>query len=187
MRIAYLRVSTEDQSPARQEIVADKFFEEKASGATRDRPALTAMLEQLRNGDEVYVWSLDRLARSLVDLEALIFEIQKRGASLHAISENLVFRPENDDPFSALTMRLLGSVAQFERDILARRQREGIKKAKASGKYKGRKRSIDRKVVCKLFKYGLSRRQIALQLDIARSSVSRILAEGREGVANSSG
>lgn len=177
MRIAYLRVSTEDQSLARQEIVADKFFEEKASGATRDRPALTAMLEQLRNGDEVYVWSLDRLARSLVDLEVLICEIQKKGASLHAISEALVFRPGKDDPFSALTMRLLGSVAQFERDILARRQREGIQKAKAAGKYKGRRPSIDRSAVLRLAEYGLSQRQIARQLSIARSSVARILAE----------
>lgn len=175
MRIAYRRVSSDAQNLDRQDIAAERVYEEKLTGSNRDRPQLQLMLSQLRAGDEVHVWSLDRLARSVVDLEAIIAEVRASGASIRFQSENLSFHPGSEDPFSDLLMRLLGAVAQFERDILRRRQREGIQKAKAAGRYKGRPKSIDRTTVHQLAKYGLSQRQIARNLGIARSSVARIL------------
>lgn len=177
MKLAYLRVSTSEQSLARQEIDADRVYEEHASGVSKCRPVLDSLLDHLRSGDEVHVWSIDRLARSVVDLEHLLSQMLDRGASVHFMSERLTFKPGTSDPFAELTMRLISSVAQFERQIIKQRQKEGIAKAKNAGRYRGRKPSIDRDTVRKLAEFGLSRRQIAKQLGIARSSVSRILSE----------
>ncbi|UMA65697.1 recombinase family protein [Roseivivax marinus] len=175
MRIAYRRVSSDSQNFDRQDLDAEKVFEEKITGSSRDRPQLQSMLDQLRPGDEIHVWSLDRLARSVVDLEAIVEQVRAAGAAIHFKSEGLSFKPEADDPFTDLMMRLLGAVGQFERDILRQRQREGIAKARAAGRYKGRPQSIDRQAVKQLAEYGLSQRQIARNLGIARSSVARIL------------
>jgi DNA invertase Pin-like site-specific DNA recombinase len=139
-RVGYLRVSTVDQSTARQldGQDLDQTFEDKVSGATTDRPQLQAALKHCRKGDTLVVHSMDRLARNLGDLKAIIDWLTKRGVSVEFIKERQTFRPEQDDPMATLMLHLLGAVAQFERDLIKGRQREGIALAKDRGVYKGR-------------------------------------------------
>jgi DNA invertase Pin-like site-specific DNA recombinase len=139
-RVGYLRVSTLDQSTARQldGLKLDEVFEDKVSGATVERPQLQAALKHCRKGDTLVVHSMDRLARNLGDLKAIIDSLTQRGVSVEFIKERQTFRPEQDDPMATLMLHLLGAVAQFERDLIRERQREGIELAKGRGVYKGR-------------------------------------------------
>lgn len=111
MKIGYRRVSTLDQNLDRQDIGSlDKVFEEHVSGATaKDRPALQDMIEFARDGDEVVVWSIDRLARDLRDLQAIIQSLIDKGVSVTFLSEKLTFSPSSDDPFSNLQLHLMGA------------------------------------------------------------------------------
>ena len=142
-RIGYVRVSTVDQHTDRQlsDLQLDRVFIEHASGKNvGDRPALNEMLAFIREGDDVYVHSMDRLARNLRDLLSLVEQINAKGVTLHFVTENLSFHPNAEaNPMATLMLSLLGAVAQFERSLILERQREGIAKAKARGAYKGRK------------------------------------------------
>lgn len=143
--VAYIRVSSISQNVDRQDfkgIEIDKTFEDKASGKNKERPALQQMLDYIRDNDNVYVHSIDRLARSLVDLNNIVDEIKSKGASIHFVKESLSFDAIKSDHTSELMFNILGSFAQFERQILKERQAEGIAKAKAKGKYKGREKSL---------------------------------------------
>ena len=142
-KIGYVRVSTVDQNTDRQlsGLVLDRVFTEHASGKNvGGRPALNEMLAFIREGDDVYVHSMDRLARNLRDLLSLVEQINGKGVTLHFVTENLSFQPNAEaNPMATLMLSLLGAVAQFERSLILERQREGIAKAKARGAYKGRK------------------------------------------------
>lgn len=142
-KIGYVRVSTVDQHTDRQlsGLELDRMFTERASGKNvGDRPALQEMIAFIREGDEVYVHSMDRLARNLRDLLSLVEQINRKGVTLHFVTENLTFAPNAEaNPMATLMLSLLGAVAQFERSLILERQREGIAKAKARGAYKGRK------------------------------------------------
>ena len=135
--VAYIRVSSEGQSTDRQEDLAvevSRVFREKASASTRQRPVLNEMLAYVREGDQVNVWSMDRLARSLRDLEGLVKELVDKGVSVKFVKESLVFSPDRDDPYATLTLQLLGAVAQFERAIIRARQAEGDRESKGEGR-----------------------------------------------------
>jgi len=174
--IAYLRVSTVDQSLARQDITdADKVFEEKLSGKDRNRPALQQMLEYVREGDLVKVWDISRLARDLMDLQQIIQEINDKGATITFITENLTFGPDQDNPMATMQLQMMGAFAQFERAVKKQRQLEGIAKAKDRGIYKGGKRMINRERVRELHAEGLSTYKIADTMGISRMSVHRII------------
>ena len=175
-KIGYQRVSTTDQNTDRQELNVDRIFEDKASGKDADRPALKEMLAYIRGGDEVVVFSIDRLARNLRDLEDIIREVNAKGASVTFLSEKLTFSG-SDDAMSTLMLQMMGSFAQFERSMILKRQAEGIAVAKAKGAYKGRKASIDRDVISNMIKAGSSLTSIATSLGISRQSVHRIKAE----------
>ena len=181
-KIGYQRVSTTDQNTDRQELDVDRIFEDKASGKDADRPALKEMLAYIRGGDEVVVFSIDRLARNLRDLEDIIKEINGKDASATFLSEHLTFSG-SDDAMSTLMLQMMGSFAQFERSMILKRQAEGIAAAKAkrhtTGEvvYKCRKASIDRDVISKMIKAGSSLTSIAKSLGISRQSVHRIKAE----------
>lgn len=142
-RIGYKRVSTVDQNTARQleGIQVDKCFEDKASGKDTDRPQLQAALEFVRDGDTLIVHSMDRLARNLTDLRAMVDKLTAKGVKVEFLKEHLTFTGE-DSPMSNLLLSMLGAVAEFERALIRERQREGIKIAKTAGVYKGRKRSL---------------------------------------------
>ena len=175
-KIGYQRVSTTDQNTDRQELDVDRTFEDKASGKDADRPALKEMLAYIRGGDEVVVFSIDRLARNLRDLEDIIREVNAKGASVTFLSEKLTFSG-SDDAMSTLMLQMMGSFAQFERSMILKRQAEGIAVAKAKGAYKGRKASIDRDVISNMIKAGSSLTSIAKSLGISRQSVHRMKAE----------
>lgn len=176
MRIGYRRVSTEDQNLDRQELAdCEKLFEEKLSGASRERPALKALIEWAREGDEVIVHSLDRLARDLRDLQSIVQELNDKRVAVEFMAERLRFEPGADDPLSRLQLQLMGAFAEFERNIIRKRQAEGIARAKAKGAYKGRKPSIDREEVQRLYNDGVGAAEIARRLNIGRASVYRVL------------
>ena len=141
--VGYLRVSTVDQSTARQldGVALDKIFEDKASGKDVKRPQLEACLAHLREGDTLHVHSMDRLCRNLDDLRRIVKDLTARGVIVRFHKEHLSFTGE-DSPMSNLLLSMLGAVAEFERALIRERQLEGIAIAKATGAYKGRKPSL---------------------------------------------
>lgn len=176
MKIGYRRVSTTDQNLDRQELEGcEKVFEEKRSGAKRDRPALNNLIDFAREGDEVIVHSLDRLARDLRDLKSIVDTLNDKGVTVEFLQERLRFSPEADDPLSKLQLHLIGAFAEFELSLLRSRQAEGIARAKAKGVYKGRRATIDREQVAELHAEGLGATEIAKTLGIGRASVYRVL------------
>lgn len=140
-RIGYLRVSTADQQTDRQldGIALDKTFEEKISGKDTNRPELEAMLDYIREGDQVYVHELSRLGRSMIDLHKIVEEILNKKASVFFVKENIEFHPDRmNDPVKDALFGMLSVFSQFERSLIKQRQREGIEAAKAKGKHLGR-------------------------------------------------
>ena len=140
MKVAYIRVSTVEQNEARQMEAMkgfgiDKYFIEKKSGKDVDRPQLQAMLNFVREGDTVYIHSLDRLARSTQDLLNIVEQLQAKGVELHSDKEAI----DSNTPTGKLMLTMIAAINQFERENLLERQREGIAIAKEKGKYKGRK------------------------------------------------
>jgi DNA invertase Pin-like site-specific DNA recombinase len=175
--VGYRRVSTIDQTLDRQDLGAvEKVFEEKVSGASAsDRPVLQQMIDWVREGDCVVVYSIDRLARNLQDLLSIVSTLNGKGVSIRFIKDNLTFPPEGSDGASKLYLSILGAVAEFERSILKQRQAEGIAKAKAKGVYKGRKATIDKARIATLREEGYSTYKIAEIMGISRMSVHRTL------------
>jgi DNA invertase Pin-like site-specific DNA recombinase len=141
--VGYVRVSSLDQNTTRQleGLKLDRVFTDKASGKDTKRPQLEACLAHLREGDQLLVHSMDRLARNLDDLRKIVKGLTDRGVRVRFIKEGLEFTGE-DSPMSNLLLSLLGAVAEFERSLIKERQREGIALAKAAGVYKGRKPSL---------------------------------------------
>lgn len=141
--VGYLRVSSADQNTVRQleGLALDRKFTDLASGKDTNRPALAELVAYVREGDTVLVHSMDRLARNLDDLRRLVDDFTRRGVTVRFIRENLAFNGDAD-PMSYLLLNLLGAVAQFERELILERQREGIAIAKARGAYKGRRPSL---------------------------------------------
>ena len=176
--VGYRRASSTSQSLDRQELEGcDKVFEEKITGAKRDRPELNRMLDYIRDGDEVRVHSIDRLARELRDLQSIIEQINDKDATITFLKEKLTFKPSAQaDPFAKLQLHLMGAFAEFERSIIRERQREGIARAKERGVYAGRKTSIDVDKVKSLHASGVGASEIARQLGIGRASVYRLIA-----------
>lgn len=178
----YLRVSTTDQNLDRQEELregADRVFEEKQSGADRHRPVLKELVEWVREGDLVRVWSIDRLARSQADLLDIVTQLRAKGCGIEFVTERLRFSPNGEDtPTDTLMFQIFGSFAEFERRVSRARQAEGIAKAKAQGKYKGRAPKIDAQVVKRareLEALGVSKAEIGRQLSLGRTSVYKAL------------
>jgi DNA invertase Pin-like site-specific DNA recombinase len=178
MKVGYRRVSTEEQNLDRQELGnVERTFEEKISGKNTEREALQEMIAFVRDGDEVLVHSIDRLARDLRDLQNIIQKLNDKGVSISFLSERLSFSANTSDPFAKLQLQIIGSVAEFERNIIRKRQAEGIAKAKAKGVYKGRKKTIDDRRIYELSDIGMSQNQIANEMGITRISVYRYLKE----------
>ena len=175
MKIGYRRVSSEGQNLDRQDLVCDKLFEEKVSGAKRDREALAGMIEFAREGDEVIVWSIDRLARDLRDLQDIIQRLNDKGVSVSFLKEKLVFSGGAEDAFARLQLQMMGAFAEFERNIIRQRQAEGIARAKARGVYKGRKKTVDTNRIRKMKAEGHSVTEIAELVGASRMTVYRSL------------
>lgn len=173
--VGYVRVSSLDQNTARQleGIHTDKTFTDKASGKDTQRPQLQAMLEFVRAGDTVLVHSMDRLARSLGDLEGIVKGLTAKGVAVNFVTQNMTFTGE-DSPMNTLLLQLLGAVGQFERSLILERQREGIAVAKAKGVYTGRKASLSSAQVEELRALvagGMPKAQAAVKLGVSRTTV----------------
>ena len=151
---------------------AEKVFSEQASSVAQ-RTKLNECLAFLRDGDALTVTKPDRLARSTTELLAIEADLSKRGVGLVVLSMGGE-RLDTRNPTSKLMLTILAGVATWEREIMLERQREGIAKAKAAGKYKGRPVSIDAAQIRQL-RAELGPAAIAKKLGIARSSVYRVL------------
>lgn len=145
--VGYARVSSAEQSLARQlddaelakeGIKLNKLFVEKLSGKDMNRPELEKCLNYCREGDTLYVHSIDRLARNLTDLQKIVDSLTKKDVTVVFFKEKLTFTKNEINPLNTLMFQMLGAFAQFERSLIESRRREGIAKAKAEGKYKGK-------------------------------------------------
>ena len=139
MIIGYARVSTDDQNLDAQTDAltaagAGKIFAEKVSGAKRGRPELDRMLDQLRDGDVVTVTKYDRLARSLKDLLEIVDSIAERGAGFRSLAEDI----DTTTPAGRLVFHVFASIAQFERERISERTKEGLVAARKRGRIGGR-------------------------------------------------
>lgn len=144
--VGYIRVSTLDQNTSRQEeqlagFQLDELFTDKASGKDTDRPQLQAALKHVRKGDTLIIHSMDRLARNLDDLRAIVKGLTDKGVSVQFVKESMTFTGE-DSPMAQLMLSVMGAFAEFERSLIKERQREGIAVAKAKGVYTGRKPTL---------------------------------------------
>src|SRR5260370_22982388 len=142
-QVGSLRVSSLDQNEVRQleGLALDKKFTDKASGKDAKRPQLGVMQSFVREGDTVFCHSMDRLARNLDDLRRIVLGLTQRTIHIAFVKENLTFTGE-DSPMSNLLLSVMGAFAQFERELIRERQREGIAIARREGKYRGRKPSL---------------------------------------------
>jgi DNA invertase Pin-like site-specific DNA recombinase len=181
-KIGYARVSTADQDTAIQVAAlraagCEVIRQEKASGTTTEgRRELATVLEFLRPGDVLVVTRIDRLARSIADLQTIVRTVREKGAAL-ACTEQPV---DTSTAAGKAFLDMLGVFAEFETNLRRERQMEGIAKAKAAGVYRGRKPSIDPEGVRKLRAGGLGATAIADRLGISRASVYRVLEEKAE-------
>ncbi|MFI7482453.1 recombinase family protein [Kocuria sp. M1R5S2] len=182
-RIGYARVSSTDQNLARQLATlgeVNRLFEEKLSGAQRvGRTALADMISCARDGDTVVVSSMDRLARSVVDLNQIVGELITKGVAVEFLTERVTFRPGTTDPFAEFQLNIMASFAQLERAITRERQADGIRAAKARGVYRGRvpKLTGEQLVTAReLISAGVPKAEVARRLSVDRSTLYRALA-----------
>ena len=181
--IAYVRVSTVDQNEERQ-IEAlekrdiDRWFIEKVSAKDMNRPKLQEMLEYIRSGDTVYIHDFSRLARSTKDLLEIVEFLHSKDVGLVSNKENI----DTTTPQGKLMLTMIGAIAEFERENLLERQREGIAIAKKQGKYKGRKPvKINEEVFLREYDNYMNRRinkvQFAKNLGVSRPTLDKLLKE----------
>jgi DNA invertase Pin-like site-specific DNA recombinase len=174
----YARVSTTDQDltiqlEALRRVGCDVVHEEKRSGTTREgRAALAGLLASLHRGDVLVVTRIDRLARSIGDLQDIVRALKAKGVALRATEQPIDMSTAAGKCF----LDMLGVFAEFETNLRRERQAEGIARAKAAGIYKGRVPVIDKDTIRHLRDRGIAPAAIAQQLGISRASAYRLLA-----------
>ena len=180
MEIGYARTSTLEQKAGLEAQLRDlkaagvtKTFSEQLSSVDAERPQLEAALDFAREGDVLVITKIDRIARSVANLCEIEARLHEKGASLKVLTPQL----DTSTSIGRLVFNMVGAIAQFEREIMLERQREGIAKAKAAGKYKGRAPTAMAKSdeVLTLLKGGMGATEVARNLKIGRASVYRIL------------
>ena len=179
-RIGYVRVSTFEQNESRQleGLALDRTFLDKASGKDVNRPQLEAMLSFVRCGDTVVCHSMDRLGRNLDDLRKLVLGLTDRGVKVEFTREHLTFTGE-ESPMANLLLSVMGAFAQFERELLRERQREGIEIAKKAGVYRGRKHTLSTERAAELRRRiakGEEKAALAREFGVDRTTVYRYIA-----------
>jgi Site-specific recombinases, DNA invertase Pin homologs len=179
MLIGYARTSTLEQEAGLEAQIrelealgCEKVYREQTS-SVGPRKALDDALEFARSGDTLVVTKLDRLARSVSHLGSLLDHLTAKGVALRIVNLGV----DTSTPTGKLILTVMGGIAQFEREMMLERQREGIAKAKADGKYKGRKPTARAKAdeIKALNAQGVSLSEIARQLGIGKASVHRVL------------
>jgi DNA invertase Pin-like site-specific DNA recombinase len=180
--IGYARVSTTDQDltvqiQALKAAGCDVIRKEKASGTTtKGRVELATILDFIREGDMLVITRIDRLARSIADLQDIVRSLKARGAALRATEQPI----DTSTAAGKCFLDMLGVFAEFETNLRRERQLEGIAKAKEAGVYKGRKPTIDVAKIEALKASGLGPTDIARKLNIGRASVYRVMAQSGE-------
>ena len=185
MLVGYARVSRADDQDTLAQVQAlkaagcDRIYEEKASGGRWDRPELHRALEQLREGDVLVVWKLDRLSRSLKDLIAIIEKIEQNGAGFRSLTEAV----DTTTPAGRMLTQMLGSFAEFERAMIRERTRAGLAAARSEGRRGGRPPKLlenQRSEVIRMVRSGKKTPAEAARLfGVNRSTISRLLAVAR--------
>ena len=183
MNIAYVRVSTMEQNEARQlealeKYNIDRWFTEKVSAKDTNRPKLHEMLDYVREGDTIYVHDFSRLARNTKDLLEVVEILQKKNVRLISNKENL----DTSTATGKLMLTMIGAIAEFERQNMLERQREGIAIAKRAGKYKGGqvKRINDKAFNAAYAEYKnriINKTQLAERLKISRPTLDKLLKD----------
>lgn len=183
-KIGYARVSSKDQNLDRQLAALKKekvfrVFTDTVSGSSTQRPGLDGALNYVRAGDQLIVVSMDRLARSLIDLHRLVDELTERGVSVKFLKEGQTYSLDSS-PVAKLMLGLLGSVAEFERAIIRERQAEGIAKAKARGVYKGRAKVLNEEQIAQAREWvgaGIPKAEVARRFGIGRTTLYKYLTQ----------
>jgi DNA invertase Pin-like site-specific DNA recombinase len=156
-----------------------RLFEEAASGGRWDRPELHRMLEQLREGDTVVVWKLDRLSRSLKDVLHIMERIAAAGAGFRSLTENI----DTTTPAGRMMMQMVGSFAEFERAMIRERTSAGLAVARAEGRVGGRRKKLNdakrREIAESVLTGRKSGADMARLYNISQPTVSRIVAQHR--------
>lgn len=178
----YSRVSTTDQSTERQlvGVTVDKMFTDKRSGKNTNRPGFQALEALLVSGDVVIVHSPDRLARSIVDLRNIVDSWIAKGVTIRFHKDSLEFSPDYiDSPMKKMILNMLGMFAEFERDMIVSRTKEGLAVAKSNGVKLGRSKdeSIDREGIKAALVAGGSIRSVAASYGVSTQTVQRIKGE----------
>lgn len=181
----YARVSTNKQELEQQIDKLEKagavtIFSEKYTGRKKDgRKELAKLLESVQAGDEVVVTKIDRLARSIMDLKSIIADITEKGASIHFLDNNLIFKSESNDAMQNLMLNMLASFAEFERDLIVSRTQDGKEYAKKANK-NYREGRPSRKITpayqhaYELLKQGISYKEVSRKTNISESTLHRI-------------
>lgn len=187
MNVAYVRVSTVEQNEARQvealeKQSIEKWFIEKISGKDTNRPQLLAMLDYVREGDTVYVHDFSRLARSTKDLLLIVEKLKAKNVHIVSNKENI----DSSTPTGTLMLTMIGAIAEFERQNMLERQREGIAIAKREGKFKGGQvKKIDDQIWNRCYNQFMQREltksAFAKTLNISRPTLDKLLKERRGG------
>lgn len=183
MRVAYVRVSTVEQNEARQTEALqkhdiEKWYIEKVSAKDTNRPKLQEMLDFVRQGDTIYIHDFSRLARSTKDLLEIVELLNEKGVRLISNKENI----DSNTPTGKLMLTMIGAIAEFERQNLLERQREGIAIAKQHGKYRGGQvKQIDPEMWDKAYQEYMSRKinkkEMAEKLHISRPTLDKLIRE----------
>ena len=177
-KVGYARVSSKDQNLERQieQLKAEKvftYYTDKASGGSRERPGLDEAMRYVRAGDQLVVTSMDRCARLLTDLYAIVDELVSKGVSVKFSQRGQIYSKDST-PIAKLMLGLLGSVAEFERSIIRERQAEGIARAKERGVYKGRARALTDEQVAQARAWvdaGVPKAEVARRLGVGRTTL----------------
>ena len=178
----YVRVSSMEQKTDRQLLAyeeADRVYVDKMTGATKDRPQLQAMLEELEAGDVVVVKSIDRLSRSTKDLLDIVDTIKEQGAGLRILDMKI----DTSDKLGEFFLTVLGAIGQLERKTIKERTREGIAIAKTKGKYTGRKKgaialkgdALER--FKRFYDLGMKKSDMAKEFQVSRPTIYKWIDE----------
>lgn len=188
-KVGYIRVSTPDQKLLRQldGVELDKVFEDMVSGSTINREGWNRCNDYLREGDELHVHSIDRLARNLGDLQRIVSNLTDRSITVHFHRENLVFGGGKADPIQTLLFHLLGAFAQFERELIKERQREGLIAAKRKGKPLGRPSKLteeQEKEILEACSRGENTKKLAEKYGVSRQTIYERIWKQRDKKIN---
>lgn len=182
MNVGYARVSTEEQNGNGQVMelkkVCDEVHLEYASGGRWDRPCLQNVLRHIQEGDVLVVWKLDRLTRSLSDLLQILKRLEEVGAGFRSLTEAI----DTTTAVGRMLMQMLGSFAEFEREMIRERTRLGLVRARLEGRVGGNRASLTPKQqheALKMVDEGKTQSEVAEVFRVHRATICRLVSEGR--------